>query len=309
MSEPKNQHIIPQCYLKQFVDLNIPSGQDPYVWIFEKGSKKGKKKAPKNILKETDFYTLVIEGGEKNYTIEKTLSQIESEYALVFDNKIKSKKPLNNYEHVVLCAFVAAMLLRTFKHKENIESMYDQIIEHVEAMEEAHGIKPKKSLAMKKDKENAHKITLIQLLPTFVNTLARMNLAFLCSNKKGAFITSDAPCYLFNSRLQWEVQHLIAPAFGQKHVEIRMPLSPEISLCFSWAYNIRGYLEVDTDWILELNRSLLGHSHQYFIANSPVLKKRWFSRYPLNPTFIGKFFFNTIKRNIKFLQRYFKYNV
>ena len=78
MSKPKNQHIIPQCYLKQFVDSNTPAGQEPYVWIFERGTKRGKKKAPKNILSEADFYTLKVKSGEKYYTIEKTLAQIES---------------------------------------------------------------------------------------------------------------------------------------------------------------------------------------------------------------------------------------
>ena len=60
MSKPKNQHIIPQCYLKQFVDSKTPSDQEPYVWIFDKENKKGKKKAPKNILSKSDFYTLTI---------------------------------------------------------------------------------------------------------------------------------------------------------------------------------------------------------------------------------------------------------
>ncbi len=309
MSEPKNQHIIPQCYLKQFVDLNIPSGQDPYVWIFEKGSKKGKKKAPKNILYETDFYTLNVEGKEKNYTIEKTLAQIESEYASVFERKIKNKKPLDSYEHAVLCAFVAAMLQRTLKQKENIENVYDQVIAHLEALEKAHDIAPKTSLEWKQEKENAHKITLIQMIPTISKILARMNLAFLCSNKKGAFITSDAPCYLFNYRLQWEEQRFISPAFGQKDVEVRMPLSPEISLCFSWANNIRGYLLVGTDWIHELNRSVFGHSHQYFIANSPKIKRRWFNPFPLDPVFISRIVINVVKRKLKSLYRYFKYDV
>jgi len=71
MSEPKNQHIIPKCYLKQFVDPNTPPGHEPYVWIFEREAKRGKKRAPKNILAETDFYTL-----KGDYVIEKTLLKL-----------------------------------------------------------------------------------------------------------------------------------------------------------------------------------------------------------------------------------------
>ena len=50
MSEPKRQHVIPRCYLKQFVDPKTPPGQEPYVWIFDRESKRGKKRAPQNIL-------------------------------------------------------------------------------------------------------------------------------------------------------------------------------------------------------------------------------------------------------------------
>ena len=203
MSDPKNQHIVPQCYLKQFIDPNTPKRHEPYVWIFERGRKIGKKKAPKNILAETDFYTLKTKLGGKDYTIEKSLSQIESEYAAVFDKKIKNKSPLNNYEHLILCAFVAAMLQRTLKQKENIEGLLDQVIKMTEEMEKAHGVPPKKSLELKKEKENAHKISVLQMIPHITKILLKMNLAFFCSDKSVSFITSDSPCFLFNSRLQW----------------------------------------------------------------------------------------------------------
>ena len=158
MSDPKNQHIIPQCYLKQFVDPNTPKGYEPYAWISERGRKIGNKKAPKNILAETDIYTLKTKLREKDYTIEKSLSQLEGAYATIFDKRIKNKIPLNDYEHLIFCAFVAAMLQRTLKQKENIEGFLDQVIKMAEAMEKAHGVPPKKSLEFKKEKENAHKI-------------------------------------------------------------------------------------------------------------------------------------------------------
>ncbi len=307
MSEPKNQHIISQCYLKQFVDPNVPIGYEPYVWIFEKGSKKGKKKAPINILSETDFYTLKTQNGEKNYIIEKTLSRIESDYASIFQAKIKKKLPLNNYEHIILCAFVAAMFLRTQAQKENTEAFYDQIITKIEAMEKAHGVPPKASLKWKQKKENAHKISLAQMAPEITKILIKMNLAFLCTNKKGSFITSDTPCHLFNPRLQW--QRFYGPGFGQKHVEVIMPLSPEILVCFSWVNNLRGYLEINTDQVHDLNRSVFGHSHQYFIANSPKTKRRWFKRFPLDPTFIWKILINETKGKLNNLRYHHKYHV
>ncbi len=305
MTEPKNQHIIPQCYLKQFVDPGTPSGYEPYVWIFERGNKKGKKKAPKNILAETDFYTLKINDSEKDYIIEKTLSQLESEYTSLFEQKIKNKIPLDNYEHIVLCAFVAAMLQRTLKQKENIERFFDQVIADIENMEKAHGASPKTSLEWRREREDAHKISLIQTIPGITKILVKMNLAFLCANKRGPFITSDAPCFLFNSHLQW--QRFYGPGLGQKYVEVRMPLSPEISVSFSWANNLRGYLGIDKDLIHEHNRMVFGYSHEYFIANSPKIKRRWFLRFPLDPIFIWRILKN--KTKAKLINMRYKYHV
>jgi len=285
MSNPKNQHIIPQCYLKQFVDPKTPTGYEPYVWIFERDTKVGKKKAPKNILAETDFYTL-----KGDYVIEKTLAQIEGDYSVIFEKKIKNRIPLNPYEHLVFCAFVAAMLQRTLKQKENIENFMDQVIGHAKQMEIAHGVTPKTSFKWEKEKEDAHKLSVIQMIPEITKILYNMNVAFLCTNKRVSFITSDAPAFLFNSQLQF--QRFYGPGLEQKHVEVRLPLSPEISVCFSWINNLRGYLKISEDLVHDANRMVFGYSHQYFIANSPKLKRRWFRRLPLDPVFLWRYLKN-----------------
>jgi len=304
MSEPKNQHVIPRCYLKQFVDPSTPAGREPYVWIFDRNSKRGKKRAPKNILTEPDLYTFEVKDGTKDYVLERTLAQIESDYATVFERTISRKVPLNEYEHAVLCAFVAAMLQRTVKQKKHIEGFLDQLIAKTEHLERVHDARPKTSTELREAKEDAHKVSIVQSLPAISGILMKMNLAFLCANRSGSFITSDAPCFLFNAELQW--QRFYGPGLGQKHVEVQMPLSPEISVEFSWVNNVRGYLEVGPDRIHECNRAVFGHSYEYFIANSPRVKRRWFRRFPLDPVFICRMVAN--KARMRFARwRYGRY--
>ena len=302
MSEPKNQHIIPRCYLKQWVDPNTPTGQ---VWIFERNSKIGKKRSPKKILSKTDFYTLK----GKDYRIENTLAQIENDYARIFEEKIKNKIPLTKYEHAVFCAFVAAMFLRTSRHKENVENLYDQIIEMTESFEKAKGIPPNESVRLKTLREDAHKLNIIKMAPHITQTLLEMNLAFFCSENAGAFITSDAPCYLFNSSLQWKIGPWASPGFMQRHVEVRIPLSTGILATFSWANNFRGYLKINQDWVHEQNRMTRSRSHEYFIANSQKIKRIWFSRYPLDPIFIVRVIIHKLKRSITLFKYERKYRV
>lgn len=286
MSNPKRQHIIPRCYLKQFVDPHTPTGQEPYVWIFDRGSRKGRKRAPRNILTESDLYTFSGKDGTKNYSLEKSLAQIESDYALVFEEKISRHLPLNAPEHLVLCAFVAGMLQRTLKQKENVETFFDRLISVTEQMERAHGAPPKTSLELKRAKENAHRSMIVHSVPEITKILVNMNLAILVGHRRSSFITSDAPCFLFNAELQW--QRFYGPGLAQRDVEVRMPLSPEISVSFTWVNNLRGYLRIGEDLVHEHNRMVFGYSHAHFIANSPKVKRQWFRRFPLDPVFIGR---------------------
>lgn len=297
MNEPKNQHTIPKCYLKQFVDPAVPSNFGPCVWIFERDSKRGKRQHIRSVLTETDVYTF-----QGDYSIEKSLAQLESEYATIFEKKIKNKLPLDPYEHAVFCAFVAAMLQRTMKQKENIERMMDQVIEHIKQLEAVHGVPAKTSLEWEAAKKDAHKLSLLESIPEVANILSKMNIAFLCSqNKRVSFITSDAPAYMFNSKLQF--QSIIPPGLDQKFVEVRMPLSPEISVCFSWANNLRGYLGLREDRVHNDNRMVFGFSHQYFIANSKNYKRRWFRRLPLDPVFLWRYLRHKIPQKVSRFRR------
>src|SRR5258707_14478644 len=112
MSNAKNQHYVPQFYLKEFVDPNTPSGQEPYVWVFSKDGKTRQRRAHKNILWETDLYTCDVEGA-KHYELERTLSKIEGDFAEIVRKKVKLRLPLAAQEHDPLCRFVATMLQRT----------------------------------------------------------------------------------------------------------------------------------------------------------------------------------------------------
>lgn len=282
---PTKQHYVPRCYLAEWIDPNTPAKHEPYVWVFNKGERKGRKKAPANLFTETDLYTLKLDTGEKNYSIEETLSGLESRYAAIFQNKIKNHLPLNDEEHFYLCAFVGTMLQRTLRQKENIENSIDQLIERTEELERAHGIPPKESEGLKRYKKDAHKKSMMQGLQEITELLARMSLAFLCAEGGSKFVTSDNPCNLFNPELQW--QQIYGPGLTQKHVEVTLPLSPNIMLHMSWQ-QMRGYARYAKEHVEEANRMKIGHCHQYFVSCSPKTRRHWYRRYPLDFFFILK---------------------
>ena len=177
---PRDQHFVPRCYLAEFTDPATPQGQEPYVWVFNKNGKNPKKRAPKNIFTETHMYTFEF-NGEKNFSIEQSLSTMEGKYAYTFQHKIKQKKPLTEMEHAYLCAFVAAQMQRTPRFGRNYENFIQQLIDHGTQIALAHGVTDSEQVRQWKEyKKDAHKITMIDSIPYVANILMQMSVAFLC---------------------------------------------------------------------------------------------------------------------------------
>jgi hypothetical protein len=281
-NKPIKQHYVPACYLREFVD---PS--DGLLWVFSKDGKSVRRQKPEKTFTSNHLYTINIRG-DKNYRIEQTLSNIEGNYAGIFQNKIKKKLPLTDYEHIVLCVFVAAQLQRTLRMKKNQENFIQQIVEHGQQMAMVHNADFKQRQKWESHKNDIHKLQLIEGLPFLTNILYQMSVAFICSAnpQKHWFITSDDPCTLFNPDLQW--QRFYGPGFGQKNVQLTMPLSPEITVLFCWA-NYHGYSLADGHTVEEMmNRMTRGHCYKEFVSPFGNKKWVWFSRIPLDPIFLIK---------------------
>lgn len=298
---PKKQHFVPKCYLSEFVDINTPQGQEPYVWVFSKDGKILKKKSPINIFFERHLYTIDIEG-KKDFSIEKNLSKIESKFAKVI-KIIKEKKPLSDNEHIHLCLFIAAQLQRTLRSKRNHENFIQQLIDWGTQISLVHGIANSKQVQeWIKYKKDIHKLQLIESLPFLTNTLKQMSIAFLCSPSlsKHPFISSDDPCVLFNPDLQW--QRFYGPGFGQQNVQLTMALTPEITVLFSWS-NFRGYSFIKGNDVESLNRMTRSYADKEFISSSSKKRMIWFSPVPLSPFFILK----VLKTKLKWFMHDRKY--
>jgi hypothetical protein len=297
---PKDQHFVPKCYLSAFVDPKTPPSQEPYVWVFEKNGKSKKNRAPVNVFTENHLYTIEFKG-EKDFTIEQNLSKIEGKFVEVMKT-IRKKKPLSEHEHAHLCIFIAAQLQRTLRFKRNQEGFIQQLIDHGTQIALVHGVTDSKQVKEWTEyKKDIHKLELMESLPFLANILKQMNIAFLCSRYpfKHFFITSDDPCVLFNPDLQW--QRFYSPGFGQKNVQLTLPLSPEITVMFTWA-NYHGYGLLTGSEVENLNRMTRGHCDKEFVSSSPNKKRIWFHKLPLDPVF----FFRFLKYKTRILVHDFK---
>ncbi len=290
-NKPKNQHYVPQCYLREFATKELSRDKKPMIWIFEKNSRKGRIDKIENVLFAKDLYTIDT-GGTKDYSIETSLQNLEGEYATVYREKIAKRLPLNTRDHLVLCAFISALMQRTLRHKDSTEKFLNEVIEMMEKMDEAHNTHSKIVEDYKKLKTNSHKLGIFKILPDITDVLMKMNLSFICAdNISSRYITCDDPCVMFNPDLQW--QKFYGFGLAQKSIELSIALSPTTLAVFSWQ-NLRGYIQTTNQRVEDHNRMVRHHSYKYFLLNSQKTKLLWFSKYPLSI----KFMFRVLKHEL-----------
>jgi len=286
-NKPQRQHYVPQCYLREFATKELSRDKKPMIWIFPKDKRKGRWDKIDNVLFAKDLYTIDI-GGTKDYSIETSLQNLEGDYATVYREKINERLPLSKRDHIVLCAFISALMQRTLRHKDSIEKFLTEVIEMMEKMDEAHNTKSKIVEDYKKIKINSHKLGIFKILPDIADVLIKMNLAFVCTdNISSRYITCDDPCIMFNPDLQW--QKFYGYGLAQKSIELSITLSPTTMVIFSWQ-NLRGYIQTTNRRVEDHNRMVQHYSYKYFLLNSPKTKLLWFSKYPLSITFMFRVF-------------------
>ena len=302
-SNPINQHYVPQCLLELFSEEKNDKGK-PVLWVINKDGSKKRKNNIEEIFAKNHIYTKV-KGSEKIFTIEKTLGNIEGDFATVYRDKISKRLPLSDVEHLNLCAFVATMMQRTLRFKKDIESFYDQRIE----LAKGAGADPRATAEyiakLEAEKKDAHKEGLIGSFPEITEYLMRMNVAFFCAEGSGEqFIISDDPCQMFNPDLQW--QKAYGPGIGQQNIEIKLPLSKDTLLLLSWS-NYRGYFAMKASDVDDQNRMTRAYAHKEIATSQESMKLIWKSPLPLDFWFFMRFVFMQIKIIIFRVKLYFKY--
>ncbi|MDO8864127.1 DUF4238 domain-containing protein [Haliea sp. E1-2-M8] len=296
MSKHKKQHVIPRCYLKAWCDSRTPKGQTPYVWIFPKDQRNGKKKAPDNIFHQTEMYTINSDSGERDLTVEKSLSGIEDAFTIIRNSKLNFRRNLTAEEHFVLCIFVSSMHARTIQQLEHMSSQWRRPLEMMEKMDEqikaASPEKLKKMSSIPKlqpsdsgpglTMDEVRKIVqhpvetmLFPMISTEAPILFRLDFSVLCTNSARGFITSDAPCVWRDPEAYKRPPLYRSPALGYKSIEILLPVSPSQCIFLNRS-GIRGYLDIEDRAVSHVNRTIRFSADAHFISNQDGVEDHWF---------------------------------
>jgi hypothetical protein len=109
MGEPKRHHYVPQFYLENFTDPDTCG----LLWVRSSSDRSGvwRRRGPRAVAYEIDFYARTNVEGEKDNELEKALSHLESFFAGTLSTVLRSDE-LSAQDRTTFALFVANMLVR-----------------------------------------------------------------------------------------------------------------------------------------------------------------------------------------------------
>jgi len=260
------QHTIPKCYLESFTDPNYPDGQKPYLWILDRKQSPPKKKSPKNVLFKKDFYTVDLPHGKKDYRIETSLSQLESEFISILRSKILKYKPIDDEEMVRLSLFFSALFNRTISQKEHWERTYEHLATVVEQMEKGHNIEPKESKMIRKFIPDSYKDRIVENLVFQAEIILLKKPKFIVSESDVSFITSDNPYLYLNPEFTRESFYQAPPI--AKSTNLFVPLTPKIAFFgVGESDHENQYMIAKDSWVKSCNHETANHCYEYIFSS------------------------------------------
>src|SRR3990167_4723782 len=289
----KKQHKVPRTYLEAFTN------EDGRVWVANNKLRLFSEK-PKNILTENDFYTVRFPDGGGTLKVEtEFLGGIEATYSKIYQEKISQQKPLTKMEKAAMAIFVASALERSPRRREALQDGFDQVrnlTEKMRAMVDGMTPEEKKVFASRQppvseesrrnsipadeflkageDVASFHSAGIPEGVIATAPIIFEMKWTFLIRPEDSdPFVTSDSPCTLDNPSLP--TRSIYGPGLVQKHIEVCMPLSPDLALMCGWQFDKDwGYIPGNTKEVTEINRRIMRRSETLVSNDKAMLEKQ-----------------------------------
>jgi len=269
------------------------------VWRISKDTSEVRKKSPDKIFYEKDLYTVKTVDGNRDLTIEYSLSRLESEFSKMRKNKLDKRLFLTGEDRLILCMFTMAMYGRTKAYGQHWSSQWKEVLDMTERIQNvmeaaspeqrasmssalpADGSK-RKNNSITKDEiqqivEQPYSRTLPQLITEISLMLFKFKLVVLETKKQFPFITSDVPCIWFDPAEFQSPKSFGAGGLVSPTVEITLPISPTQTLLFGKKLirdNVYLHLN-DLKLVDEFNRRIRLTADKHFVSNSHLVRPGW----------------------------------
>ena len=289
------QHWIPQSYLFPWCDPDSPVGQEPYVWVFDRDSRNGQRRAPKNIFWETHLYSDFEKPEPERFRLERGLSRIEKEFRDLRERKLMSRKRLTMRDKGLLVTFAAIMHGRTRLQRNHHREQFGRIVEHAEAIKaDIEQMTPEERKRLPQSMSSSSRVPSISLgdmravvrqpmthvFPAFVKAeaaiLAKMNCALIVAESELGFITSDAPCVHHDPEM-YRRPLMYRGGLGYRTAEVTLPLTPNLLLLCGWILESdMKYGNLGPEYVDEFNRRTQFYCDKQYVVRRNATKDHWF---------------------------------
>ncbi|MFZ1704896.1 MAG: DUF4238 domain-containing protein [Saprospiraceae bacterium] len=278
MGKYKNQHIIPQVYLKHF---GFPRQFKTEIWFVSvKNLENGKweDREIENFLSDTHIYTLETYKEVHEFIIENDLNGgIENRINVVID-QLNSGKLTANIQ-LALAETTANFLARTYRHRkwlegwlnrENFRDFFEILVEFEGYSEEEKNNIFDSYTAM------SCKEAINSLMVSYMNHTSKQlisaSIEVLITSKDKPYFTSDNPVSIMNEVGYGEI--------GRDEMEIYFPLSDTILLHFYW-HEIEKPIE-------RIIKNISDQDYEYFHREVILKSADKFIISPIDKSLLGK---------------------
>ncbi len=292
----KDQHWIPQSYLAAWTDPDVPAGHTPFVHVFSRDGSRERCKAPTNIFKETDLYTIIMPDGTRDLQLERGLTGLEQAFCKIRRDFLDHRRSLPTVRHAKLMVFVAAMHARTpamrdhhGKFWKDARSLGEELMASVKNRTPDdkrrianHAVtSSEESLSFSYEQvaklaENPMQSMLEPFIRAEAPRLVQMEAKVLCTEADPGFITSDAPVVWFDPEWYRKPPMYQSPGFLDPKLEITIPISPRQLLLLTHGDSGLTYLDVPDLMVSEVNHRTRFHCHEEFVVRRNYQESRWF---------------------------------
>lgn len=248
----KNQHIIPVCYLKNFVSIEIPSkykdikGFQPSVYVNNKELSKWHMKGLRNkIFTSNYYYDMDTKNSiDNDQFIENYFTEFESQYNIIL-HKIINRETINNNDYHNFIHFLYLLMARNKKQQSIFEK-------NILLLEKSFSISSKINDFCEKAIARS-----VIINTNITEKLKNLGFQFIKNKTSIPFITSDCPYsphYTLKDRKEYQV--------------FFFPLTPNFALITNPYPSESTYIEInDNEEVKRINNNIFNASYEYIISN------------------------------------------
>lgn len=293
MTVAKDQHFLPQFYLREFVDPDTPPGMEPYVWIYDLAKRRWRKRAPNNVASLRYYYAFRDANKQLINILEPNLATLESLGATLI-RKLANRKPLAKSERLRFCFFIAILCVRTPQNRELTErflkrkgrgliaALIQRWREHPEEFavsQRAYREEIGKEFAIELDELEKHAPELVpndaarvgySMLPAFglMERLLGMPWRFYSTEQEERLIICDHPCDFAPPQTVTEESFR---GFLTKDAEFHVPLTANLLFAaYNDDFDCTFCGPLNREEVARINRRMARRAEQFIVSNRPA---------------------------------------